>query len=129
MGSPNSSGSFDFYGKYFSPGQVSIVDSTISKNSASLGGGLFNDGAFTVENTTISGNKSDNDGGGIFNSAGWSDYYGHYLPGGDLSLVDSTITQNRAKDSGGGLVNYGSLNISNSVISGNKASIGVDVFP
>ena len=125
----NSGGSFDFYGKYFSPGQVGIVDSTISKNSAYLGGGIFNQGAFTVENTTISGNKSDNDGGGIFNSAGFSDYYGHDLPGGDLSLVDSTVSQNRAKDSGGGLVHYGSLNISNSVISGNKAKIGADVFP
>ena len=125
----NSGGSFDFYGKYFSPGQVSIVDSTISKNSGSLGGGVFNQGVFTIENSAISGNRATDDGGGIFNSAGFSDYYGHYLPGGDLSLVGSTVSQNRAKDSGGGLVNYGSLTMSNSVISGNKAKIGADVFP
>ena len=125
----NSGGSFDFYGKYFAPGQFAITDSTISKNSAYRGGGIFNEGTFTVERTTISGNKSANDGGGIFNSGGHSDYYGHSIPGGDLSLVDSTISENRAKHSGGGLVNYGSLTTSNSVISGNKAKIGADVFP
>jgi hypothetical protein len=128
-GAFNSGGSFDFYGKYFAPGQFAITDSTISKNSAYRGGGIFNEGTFAIERTTISGNKSDNDGGGILNYGGHSDYYGHSIHGGDLSLVDSTISQNRAKNSGGGLVNYGSLTMSNSVISGNKAKIGGDVFP
>jgi len=103
---------------------LSIANSTISKNSASRGGGIFNQGTFTVENSTISGNKASDDGGGIFNSSNYNN-----VPAGDLSLIDTTISENRAKDSGGGLFSQGSLNVTNSIISGNKARIGPDVFP
>lgn len=128
-GAFNSGGLFDFYGKYFPPGQFAISGSTISKNSAYHGGGIYNRGVFTIENTTISGNKADSDGGGIFNASGHTDYYGNDISGGDLSLIDSSISKNRAKDSGGGLVNYGSLTMSNTIISNNRARIGSDVFP
>jgi len=50
-------------------------------------------------------------------------------PAGDLSLLDTTISENRAKDSGGGLFNEGSLTMSNTVISNNKARFGPDIFP
>jgi len=115
-GAFNFGGSLDFYGTPIPGGNMSFANSTISKNSAEHGGGIFNRGAVTIENSTVSDNKAAHDGGGIFNY-------------GDVSLVDSTISQNRAKYSGGGVVNYGSLTISNSVISGNKARVGSDVFP
>ena len=122
-GAFNHGGSFDYYGKNIPAGDFSIANSTVSKNSASLGGGVFNKGVFTIENSAISGNRATDDGGGIFNSSN------NNAPAGDLSLLDTTISENRAKDSGGGVFNEGSLVQSNSVISGNKARIGADIFP
>jgi len=119
----NSGGSHDLYGNYIPAGDLSIANSTISKNSAQRGGGIFNRGTFTIENSMISGNKAADDGGGIFNASNDT------APAGDLSIVDSTISENRATDSGGGLFNEGSLNVTNSTISGNKARIGSDIFP
>jgi Chlamydia polymorphic membrane protein (Chlamydia_PMP) repeat len=101
-------------------GDFSFANSTISKNSAFRGGGAFNQGAFIIENSTISGNKAAEDCGGIFNSSNFN------APAGDLSLLDTTISENRAKDAGGGLFNEGSLTVTNSTISGNKAP---DIFP
>ena len=119
----NNGGSHDYYGNYIPAGDMSIADSTISKNSAQRGGGIFNRGIFTIENSTISGNKAAEDGGGIFNSTNYN------APAGDLSLLDTTISENRATDAGGGLFNEGSLTMSNSVISNNKARFGPDIFP
>jgi hypothetical protein len=119
----NSGGSHDLYGNYIPAGDLSIANSTISKNYAQRGGGIFNRGTFTIENSTISGNKAGDDGGGIFNASN------HNAPAGDLSLLDTTISENRAKDSGGGLFNEGSLTMSNTVISNNKARFGPDIFP
>ncbi|HEV8719623.1 MAG TPA: hypothetical protein VGW77_03175 [Candidatus Binatia bacterium] len=123
-GAFNHGGSFDYYGKSIPAGDFSIANSTISKNSGGVGGGVFNKGVLTIENSTISGNKASDDGGGIFNASNYNN-----APAGDLSLLDTTISENRAKDSGGGLFNEGSLNVTNSTISGNKAHIGPDVFP
>ena len=123
-GAFNSGGVFDFYGKYISAGDMSIIDSTISKNSAPRGGGIFNAGIFTIENSVISENKADDDGGGIFNARNYNN-----APAGDLSLLDTTISENRARDSGGGVFNEGSLVMSDTVISGNKARTGANVFP
>jgi predicted outer membrane repeat protein len=122
-GAFNHGGSFDYYGKNIPAGDFSIANSTISKNSASLGGGVFNKGVFTIENSAISGNRATDDGGGIFNASN------NNAPDGDLSLLDTTISENRAKDSGGGLFSEGSLTMSNTVISNNKARFGPDVFP
>jgi hypothetical protein len=121
-GAFNSGGWFDFYGKYLPAASMSIADSTISKNSAERGGGIFNQGILTIQGSTISGNKASDDGGGIFNSSDSN------APAGDLSLVDNTITQNRATDSGGGVFNEGTLNVTDSTISGNKARFGAEIF-
>jgi Right handed beta helix region len=123
-GAFNSGGAFDFYGKYIPAGDMSIGNnSTISKNFAQRGGGIFNGGILTIENTTISENKAADDGGGIFNASN------NNAPVGDLSLLDTTISENRAKDSGGGMFNEGSLTMSDTVISNNRARFGPDVFP
>jgi hypothetical protein len=49
----------DFGGGILNEGTITIVDSTISDNTASLkGGGLLNEGTATVTNSTIEGNTS-----------------------------------------------------------------------
>lgn len=119
----NSGGSFDYNGNYISASNLSVANTTVSKNFGDQGGGVFNGGILSIESSTISGNKAFNDGGGIFNANNGNE------PDGSLTLLDSTISGNIAKDAGGGLANYGSLAISNSVFSGNRARIGSDVFP
>lgn len=124
---------------------LAIIDSIISDNKADVGGGVFNHrgydgyyssypaGHLTIENSTISGNKATGDGGGIFNAGGYvscsPNLYCYSFLAGDLSLVDSTISENRAKNRAGGLFHYGSLDMSNSTISDNKARVGPDIFP
>jgi hypothetical protein len=101
-------------------GALTITDSTISKNSATSGSGIFNYSAtVTIANSTISGNKGS--GGGTFNHGGSSDYYGKNIPAGDFSIANSTISKNSASR-GGGVFNQGVFTIENSAISGNKAS-------
>ncbi len=51
-------------------GQVEVVSSTISGNQADFGGGIDNIGTLTVVNSTVSGNSAIGFGGGINNVAG-----------------------------------------------------------
>jgi CSLREA domain-containing protein len=48
-------------------GTLRIINSTLSSNSAALGGGVYNDGTLTLTNSTISGNTAANVGGGVYN--------------------------------------------------------------
>ena len=94
-------------------GKLTVINSTISGNSAFFGGGgIYNDGAvstLTVINSTISGNSADF-GGGVFN-------------GGTLAVNNSTISGNSAGDGdGGGIKNYGTFRVRNSTISGNSTA-------
>src|SRR5207248_2806331 len=43
-----------------------IINSTLSGNSATLGGGVYNDGTLTITNSTISGNTASSLGGGVY---------------------------------------------------------------
>src|SRR5262249_1036959 len=97
-------------------GTLTVVQSTINGNTASgtanpnEGGGIFNQGRLTVINSTISGNQTvgGGNGGGIFNPA-------H----GPATLVNTTINGNSA-GSGGGVFNTGTLNFTNTIISGSS---------
>ena len=95
---------------------MTIINSTISGNTAWPGGGICNDGTMTITNTTLSGNSDNgyNLGGGILNF-------------GTLTITNSTLSGNSA-DSGGGIYNWGraTLTISNSTFSGN--SCGTEFF-
>ena len=98
-------------------GTLNIIDSTISGNTASEGGGLYTRyGTTTVSNSTISGNTATSEGGGIraplrSNSA-------------ELFVNHSTIINNTAvQDTGGGI----SLNVDNDA-SGGKASISHSII-
>jgi hypothetical protein len=97
-------------------GTLTLINTTVSGNSASLtGGGIFNaaGGLATVTNSTVSGNSAGVEGGGIFN-------------GGALTMVSSTISGNTAGGGagGGGIRNLVSLTVIGSTITGNTATIG-----
>ncbi|MBO7725474.1 MAG: hypothetical protein J6S40_03310, partial [Thermoguttaceae bacterium] len=100
---------------------MTIIGSTISGNTASSGGGIFNSGALTVARTAISGNTATL-GAGIFNNND-----------GALTVTDSVISGNTALPTGylgdfyggcgGGICHSGSaLTITGTTISGNVAS-------
>jgi hypothetical protein len=48
-------------------GTLRVINSTLSGNSATLGGGVYNSGSLTLTNATISGNTAANFGGGVYN--------------------------------------------------------------
>jgi parallel beta-helix repeat protein len=110
--SGNTADDDDGGGIFFYNGSLTIVDSTISGNTAGHdGGGIkFEDGTLTISDTTISGNTALYDGGGM-------SFYD-----GTLTIVESTISGNTAGDDGGGMNFYdGTLTIVESTISGNTA--------
>jgi hypothetical protein len=101
-GAYNAGGGFvDFYNKYISPGSLSVINSTISKNSAA---GYVNYGA-------AYGGR----GGGVFN---WN---------GNLSIENSTLSGNQSNDRGGGLWNNNILSLKRTLISGNSARVGSEI--
>jgi len=92
-------------------GQLSIVSSNVSSNTAGSGGGIYNEagGIATIESTNINNNQT-NQGGGI-------------LSKGSLTLKDSTVSGNITSiwgflNYGGGLYNggNGSMTIENTTI-------------
>jgi hypothetical protein len=112
------------HGIYNNGGYVTILNTTISGNSAEEGGGINTGGGklpgnLTVINSTISGNFASSDGGGIAS----------FFSG--LTIVNSTISGNTVGDpdygygggiaSGSGVVPPG-LTITNSTVSGNSAA-------
>jgi hypothetical protein len=112
---------FDGYGGaiYNCPGStLTLINTTISGNSAEEGGGICNGGNLTIINSTFSGNIARHrKGGGIRNY-------------GTLRITNTTISGNRASGVGGGIHNgglfgpSGTMVISNSTLSGNIAGKG-----
>jgi hypothetical protein len=104
-------------GGVFSSGTLSISNSTIKNNTAAknAGGGLAvgaGSGAIYLSDITVSGNTA-NYGGGIFSNVGHS---------GTFTLNGSTVNANQA-NTGAGIHLYGNMNLTNSTISGNQASL------
>jgi predicted outer membrane repeat protein len=94
-------------------GALTVINSTLSGNSAtSYGGGILNNGTLAVINSTLSGNSATTYGGGIFNL-------------GVLTVVNVTLSGNSA-NYGGGIyadgLDGGTLNVSFTTLSGNSAS-------
>jgi hypothetical protein len=101
-----------------------MTDSTVSGNSATNGGGLFNDGTFgvpnyyyqgpdaqmTLSNVTISGNSSESLGGGLL----------IFGPFSTVTMDNITISDNSANE-GGGLASFNhahSLKLTNTIVAG-----------
>jgi hypothetical protein len=81
-----------------------LTNSTVSGNSALVGGGIFNSGNLTLANSTVSGN-SDLDTSALDNS-GLSIGGGGIFNRGTLNLINSTVADNSA-NYGGGISNVG----------------------
>jgi hypothetical protein len=132
-----------------------VSGSTLSGNSAHIGGGIENAGTLTVSGSTLSGNSASFEGGGIFNndfstvtvsgstlsanSAGYGG--GIYNLAGTVMVSGTTLSSNSATVGGGGIYNdifhasggdfTGTVVVSNSsTISGNTAPVGfgADVY-
>jgi Chlamydia polymorphic membrane protein (Chlamydia_PMP) repeat len=110
-------------GIYNDHATLTLSHCMVSANSASFGGGLFNDGSstsatLTVSNCTFSGNSAGG-GGGIYNDS--------FAGSATLTLNNSTFSSNSASsNAGGGIVNsgdYGSatLTVNGSTFSSNSA--------
>ena len=102
-------------------GTLTLANSTLSDNSATFflggGGGIDNNGTLTLTNSTLSGNASANFGGAIYNN-----YFG------TMTLTNSTLSGNYAAFSGGAISNTGTLTLTDSTVSGNTASDGGGVY-
>jgi hypothetical protein len=114
-------------------GTLTIADSTVKDNQASVGGsgggggGILNGfrATMNVTNTTVSGNHTGNSSGGGNGGNG-----GGISNGGSLSLTNSTASSNATGSSGfsggvgGGIYNSGSLDLNGSTVSGNLTGNG-----
>jgi hypothetical protein len=105
-------------------GTVTITSSTITGNSASLGGGIYGSGTIAITDSTISGNVSQaGQGGGIYLAGAGT--------GTSLTLANSTVASNQAANGGRGggiLLDWRTTaTITNSTIAGNTAATGL--FP
>jgi hypothetical protein len=102
---------------------LGLTNSTVSGNSATgRGGGLCNGsyGTLRLDNSTVSGNVSGDEGGGII--TGGRDSF--------LRVTQSTITENVAATRGGGIdsLHGGSVELTRSLISGNTAQVGPELY-
>lgn len=119
-------------------GSTSIGDSRFTGNTASInGGGIDTTASLPVNNSAFVGNAAGFRGGGINNylgimsitnstfSGNTSGGYGGAISNdaGTATVVNSTFHANTAS-SGGGLQNSGALNVTNSTVSGNRATVG-----
>jgi hypothetical protein len=111
---------------YNAPTNITIINSTISRNTACGGGGVSNSAYYglssaAISNSTISGNGATCSGGGISNFS-----YGYSA---SMTITNSTISGNTADHNGGGILNtYSSvLTLSRSLVSGNKAAAGAGI--
>lgn len=108
---------------------LTITNSTISGNNAGIGAGISNNyGRAAIINSTISGNIGQTYGGGIYNGYGSG-----------LTLINTTVTNNRSDaavcECAGGIYNYGHatsvVNLFNTIVAGNLAasvSSAPDIF-
>ncbi len=101
-------------GGIFNDENLTITDSTISDNQATVGfadgAGIFNDGTLTVTDSTITGNSANDNGGAIYTD-----------DGGTTTISGSVIDGNTSNNDGGGLFNFGTVTITNTDITNNQA--------
>jgi len=130
-------------GIHNSYGKLTGSNSIFLNNTADYGGGIMNyAGVLTIANSTLSGNSADSDGGGILNYgvltianstlsgnlAGSGGGIGSH--GGSLAITNCTLYGNSANIRGGGVFigENGAIDLSNSIVAGNAAAEGPDIF-
>jgi hypothetical protein len=97
-------------GGIYNNGSLSLSNSTVTGNSAFIGGGIFNTsiGTLTMSGDTVNNNTATQFGGGVGNS-------------GTLTITNSTIAANAA-NRGGGIANNGVLKMGNSTVASNTVT-------
>ena len=99
-------------------GTIGITSCSITGNSATNGGGLYNyQGTVTINGGTVNGNTGAS-GGGLFNTGR-----------GTIGITSCSITGNSATGAGGGLYNgQGTVTLSGGTVSGNSGASGGGLF-
>jgi CSLREA domain-containing protein len=115
-----------FGGGLFTNVRVAIRETTVARNDAILGGGIFAaaDAELTVTNSTVANNETADSGAGIFVASA-----------ADVTLNAVTVARNRAGNDGGGLYLEGpdgAMTVDNSLIALNTVPdggfVGADCF-
>ena len=107
-------------------GSVSVLQSTVSGNTATEGAGIWAAGGSTlaVDLSTVSGNAATVDGGGIYDNGGTASA--------DISLSSVTVAFNSAGTNGGGLFSQSgdgsTFTFQNTAVARNTATLGPDCF-
>ena len=122
-------GQGNFSGGIFNVGAatLTISNSTLSGNAGAFGGGSFNSGTLTIVNSTISDNTA-GEGAGIYNAGGSNLTIGNSTLSGNtagdggaslnlgtLQIANCTLSGNSA-DFAGGILNLGTLQIGNTIL-------------
>jgi hypothetical protein len=113
---------------------LTITDSTLTKNTSTCGGAIYNEGQTTVERVLMVENEAGL-GGAICVDKGTVDVIDSVLAGnaaggggavanlaGAVTIVRSTVSDNVATDNGGGIKNNSKLVVTDSTISGNSTT-------
>ncbi|MDP2651655.1 MAG: right-handed parallel beta-helix repeat-containing protein [bacterium] len=112
-------------GAIINAGQLTITDSTITGNTGPIGGAIANYHELTITNSTISKNTAK----GSFANLSFNGGYGGGIANdttGTLTISNSTVTMNKAYI-GGAIINGGNFSISGSEISKNTALAGAGI--
>jgi hypothetical protein len=96
-------------------GMLTIVNSTVSDNIATVAAGVFNNtgNTLTVTNSTFSGNSA-------------ADYAGASFNLGILQIVNSTFSGNSASVLASGIVNLGTVQIGNTIL--NRGDSAANIY-
>ncbi len=109
-------------GGLYNAGVATVQDSTLSGNTATEGGGIYNENNFQfaslrVQGSTLTGNTVGDSGGSLYNL-------------GTATLQGSTLSGNSAGSAGGGIFNgaAATLTIDDSLVWDNLALLGADLY-
>ena len=100
---------------YIDSGAVNVINSTLSDNTARLGGIWLNKGTLNVNNATFENNVVTVGNGGAIHIESDSS---------TATIKDSKFIGNKANKDGGAIYNKGALNIETSIFNANAASNG-----
>ena len=100
---------------YIDSGAVNVINSTLSDNTARLGGIWLNKGTLNVNNATFENNVVTVGNGGAIHIESDSS---------TATIKDSKFIGNKANKDGGAIYNKGALNIETSIFDANAASNG-----
>ena len=100
---------------YIDSGAVNVINSTLSDNTARLGGIWLNKGTLNVNNATFENNVVTLGNGGAIHIESDSS---------TATIKDSKFIGNKANKDGGAIYNKGALNIETSIFDANAASNG-----